>query len=114
MKLFGLGANKALDAFAKMLAQDVAKRYPPALENSPQKKISPNRVAKVLEDIYAKASDYRQQHRLGVYGKARLGNTFRWELKEAGYSEQFVEVATEGLVVYMTRKGPESASEAKK
>jgi hypothetical protein len=41
---------------------------------------------------------------LGVYKKARLGNTFRWELEEMGYSEKFIELATEGLIVYITRK----------
>jgi hypothetical protein len=39
-----------------------------------------------------------------VYRKARLGNTFRWELTDKGYSKPFVEMATEGLIVYITRK----------
>ena len=41
---------------------------------------------------------------LGVYRKARLGNTFRWELTEMGYSKPFVEKATEGLIVYIPHK----------
>ena len=43
--------------------------------------------------------------KLGIYKKAKLGNTFKWELKEMGYDEKFTETATEGLIVYLTR-GP--------
>ena len=104
MKLFGSLFNKELDTFAKTLAQDLAKRYPPALENSPEKKISPNRITKVLEEAVGKAVKFNQDQQLGMVGKAKLGNTFRWELKELGYSERFVELATEALIVYITRK----------
>jgi len=105
MKLFGSLFDKDLETFAKNLAQDLAKRYPPALENAPEKKISPNRITKVLEDAVGKAVKFNQEQKLGLVGKARLGNTFRWELKELGYSERFVELATEALIVYITR-GP--------
>ena len=51
-----------------------------------------------------KAVAYKNEHKLGVYKKARLGNTFRWELEALGYSKKLIETATEGLVVYLTRK----------
>lgn len=104
MKLLDSLFNKDLEVFAKTLAQDLAKRYPPALENSPEKKISPNRITKVLEEAVGKAVKFNQDQKLGMLGKAKLGNTFRWELKDLGYSERFVELATEALIVYITRK----------
>ena len=110
MALFGGPSGKEIDAFAKDLAQTIAKRYPPALDAAPEKRISANRITKVLEDALDKAADFNRAHRLGVYKKARLGNTFRWELKELGYSERFIEIATEGLIVYVSNvKRPESA-----
>jgi hypothetical protein len=96
-----LGRN--VDAFAKTLAQAIAKRYPPALDKSPERRVSPNRVTKVLEDAMEQATDYASSQRFGVYKKAKLANAFKWELKELGYTEKFVEVATESLVVYITR-----------
>jgi hypothetical protein len=104
MGLFGSVSGKQVDEFAKSLAQELAKRYPPAMDKEGERKLSQKRLTAILEDTYAKAVDFRQQHKLGVYKKARLGNTFRWELQEMGYSEKFVEAATEGLVVYITRK----------
>jgi len=104
MALFGSVSGKDVDGFAKTLAQDLAKRYPPALDKGTERKISQKRLTTILEDTFSRAIDFRRELKLGVYKKARLGNTFRWELQEMGYSDKFVEVATEGLVVYITRK----------
>ena len=105
MGLFGLVSSKAVDEFAKNLAQEIAKRYPPSMDaGSGERKLSQKRLTSILEDTYKKAIEFRNQNKLGVYKKARLGNTFRWELEELGYSKKFIETATEGLVVYITRK----------
>ena len=105
MGLFGSVSGKDVDQFAKGLAQDIAKRYPPTMDKgSAERKISQKRLSTILEDAYGKAIEYKNQHKLGVYKKARLGNTFRWELEELGYSKNFIETATEGLVVYISRK----------
>ncbi len=110
MGLFGSISGKQVDEFAKSLAQELAKRYPPELDKGGQRKLSQKRLTSILEDTYNRAVDFRTQHKLGVYKKARLGNTFRWELKELGYSDKFVEIATEGLIVYISREPPSSAA----
>jgi hypothetical protein len=104
MALFGSVSGKDVDAFAKTLAQELAKRYPPALDKGSERKISQKRLTSILEDTFTRALEFKKLHKLGVYKKARLGNTFRWELQEMGFSEKFVEIATEGLIVYITRK----------
>ena len=105
MGLFGSVSGKEVDQFAKSLAQDIAKRYPPAMDQgSAERKVSQKRLTAILEETFGKASAYKNDHRLGVYKKARLSNTFRWELEELGYTKRFVEVATEGLVIYISRK----------
>lgn len=105
MGLFGSASSKQVDEFAKSLAQEIAKRYPPAMDTGgTERKISQKRLSTILEDTFSKAITFKNEHKLGVYKKARLSNTFRWELQEIGYSEKFIEVATEGLVVYISRK----------
>ena len=103
MALFGAVSSKEVDAFAKELADELAKRYPPALDKSGGPTLSEKRLTRILEDVCNKAAAYKNEHKLGVYKKARLGNTFRWELEERGYSKPFIETATEGLVVYLAR-----------
>jgi len=102
--LFGKSDSVSVDDFAKELAEELAKRYPPSMEAELDKKISSKRLTKILEDLYGKVSEYKVNNKLGIYKKAKLGNSFKWELKELGYSSDFVDLATEGLVVYVTRK----------
>ncbi|MGZ5114602.1 MAG: hypothetical protein ACXWCY_01950 [Burkholderiales bacterium] len=104
MGLFGSVSGKEVDRFAKSLADDVAKQYPPALDKGGERTLSEKRLTRILEEVCNKAAVFKNEHKLGVYKKARLGNSFRWELEELGYSKKFIETATEGLVVYLTRK----------
>lgn len=103
MAWFGTVSGAQVDEFAKSLVQELAQHYPPPHDEG-GRKVSQKKVVSVLENLIGKARDFRKQHELGVYKKARLANTFRWELQEKGYSAKFIEFATEGLVVGMTRK----------
>lgn len=114
MNLIGRMLGTKVGEFAKQLSMDLGKRYPASMDNNPQKKISPNRLTKVLEDTFTRAIQYQREQKLGFFGRARLGNNFRWELKEMGYSEQFIEVATEGLIVYLTREAKKKPQEPAK
>jgi hypothetical protein len=69
-----------------------------------ERRISQKRLTAILEEAFGKALAFKNEHKLGVYKRARLSNTFRWELADLGYSEKFIEVATEGLVVYISRR----------
>ena len=103
MGLISFIYSKHINAFAKDLAGNLAKRYPPALDVNPEKKISQARLTKVLEETLVQAVEFQREHKLGMFGKAKLGNEFKWQLKELGYTEKFIEVATEGLMIYITR-----------
>lgn len=90
-----------VDEFAKTLAGDIAKRYPPALDQQPGKRPSVNRLTRIVEDACARAVEFHAQHRLGWMAKAKLANAFRWELTELGYQKDFIDVATEAVVVHL-------------
>lgn len=101
-------SSKQINEFAGDLAANLAKRYPPALDVSPDKKISHARLTKVLEDTLMQAVEFQRNHKLGLFGKAKLGNEFKWRLKDLGYTQKFIDVATEGLMVYITRGAPQA------
>ena len=103
MAWFGSVSGAQVDEFARSLVRELAQHYPPPDEVS-AKKVSQKKILSVMEGLFTQARDFRKQHKLGVYKKARLANTFRWELKEKGYDVKFVELATEGLLAGMTRK----------
>jgi len=98
-------STRAVTELAKSLALDVARRYPPAIANNPAQVVSKQRLSGILDEVFARASTFNQQHQLGWYKRARLGKEFRWELNELGYDEKFVKPATESLMRCVNR-GP--------
>jgi len=86
-----------LEEFATGLAADLARRFPPASEARTDAG-AVHQVRVILEGLTARAVRYHEQHKLGVYKKAKLGNVFRWKLTELGYSKEFVERVTKELV----------------
>ena len=107
MGILGSLLNRApLEVFAKQLAEDVARRFPPELDKEPGKRPSVNRLTRIIEDVCKKAVDFKVAHRLGWLGKARLGNAFRWELRSMGYQKDFIDLATEAVIVHLSRKAP--------
>lgn len=101
--MFGLFDTRKVDDFARSLAQDFARRYPPANEKRTDKAAT-SQLSVVSEAIYTRALRFHQENRLGLFRKAKLGNTFRWQLKEMGYTDGFIETVTKGMVVRLARK----------
>lgn len=105
MGIFGSASSGQVDEFAKSLARELAGQCPPEPgANGGRPNVTPKRLVAVLEQICGKALGFREQHDLGFYKKARLGNAFRWELTDLGYSKDFAEDVTQRLVVFISRK----------
>jgi hypothetical protein len=97
MLKLGLFNTRELEEFAGSLANDLGRRFPPASEarTDPGAK---HQIKVILEGLGARAVRYQSEHKLGIYGKAKLGNTFKWKLQELGYSPSFIEGATREIV----------------
>ena len=100
-------STRKVSELGRSLALDVARRYPPAIANNPAQMVSPQRLSGILAEVFESAARFSRVNKLGWYKRARLGKDFRWELNELGYDEKFVNTATEGLILCVTRK-PES------
>lgn len=105
MGLFGSVSGKQVDEFAHGLVDGIVVLRPPKGKASPG---NPGVSLKMLEPkvdaLFETATAFRQKHKLGLYKKARLANTFRWEMKERGYDNAFIEMITEKLVVAVSKK----------
>ena len=97
MRLFNLRADRELEEFALSLAEDLGRRFPPASEGRTDPGAQ-HQIKVILEGLGARAVRYHQEHKLNVYKKAKLGNTFQWKLKEIGFSDAFAERATKEIV----------------
>jgi hypothetical protein len=93
-----------IEKFATVLATDLARRFPPASESRTDSGAQ-NQLKVILQGLGVRAVRFRDQHKLGIYGKAKLANVFKWKLKESGYSEKFIEAATKDLAMRLAVKG---------
>lgn len=103
MSIFKIFDTKELEEFAIGLAVDLGRRYPPASEA----RTDPGAVQQVrviMDGLCARALRFHEQQRLGIYKKAKLGNVFKWKLKELGYSDEFSERATRQLVARLAAR----------
>ncbi len=98
--------NSALELFANSLANDIAKRYPPELDSQPGKRPSANRLTRIIEDSCQKAIHFKTEQKLSWFGQAKLGNKFKWALKDLGYQPDFVDFATEAIIINLSKKLP--------
>lgn len=81
------------------LARDV----PPSAILAGRGKVSVNKVTRILERTYGVICGCSEGKGFGLYGRALIANSFKWGLKDKGYPEDFVELATEGLIVAMLK-----------
>lgn len=84
--------------FAETMVDKIARQFPPASEAQLAKKGAQRRLESILEHIMRDLDSFQKETRLGWIGKARLGNEFRWKLTDRGYSKQFAEALTEGII----------------
>lgn len=56
------------------------------------------RTQSTLRSMAVKVDAFRVAHRLNGYKKAKLGNAFKWSLKDAGYDAAYIDKLTDWLV----------------
>ena len=80
--------TRAVEDFGASMAREIQDSMPPS-DELPGKKEAGKR-AKKIERIATQAKAFSRDNRLNFYKKAKLANTLKWSLKEAGYSEMFI------------------------
>ena len=68
--MLGLGGKKgkAIDAFAGVLAAELADRFPAALEPGTKKK-APDKMVRAFQHLSTRAIAFKNENGLGIYGK---------------------------------------------
>ena len=103
MKIAILNNYRADKALAKSLAQTLSKEISPKVMNEKRKLLSVNKITKILEIAYQSVEIYQVNKKLGFFRRVVLANNFKWELKSLNYPDDFVNMATEGLLVSLTK-----------
>jgi hypothetical protein len=96
MKLSWFDAGAA-SAFGTSLAAFFAERVPPDAKLSDKKFAA--KTQEVLKKMALQVDRFKAENTLNTYKKAKLGNAFKWALKDAGYEPGYVEKISEWLML---------------
>ena len=86
------------------MVEKIARQFPPTAEAQLAKQGARRRLEGIVQHIVTDLDAFQKEAQLGWIGKARLGNAFRWKLTDRGYSKQFVEALTEGIIRQIAAK----------
>ena len=99
--MFHIQDDKAL---ALEIASSIAAQVSAKVLRENRKSLSVNKITRVLEKAFVQASAYQAAQRMGFVRRSLFANTFQWALKEQAYPQDFVVMATEGLLVAISAK----------
>ena len=86
------------------LAHAIAAQVSVKLLRENRQALSVNKITRVLEKAFLQASSYQAAQRMGFVRRSLFANAFQWALKEKDYPQDFVVMATEGLLVAISAK----------
>ena len=91
-------------AFAQGIAKELDRLFP-STEVPKQKTISPKKEQKKLDSVALRTRAFADGHKLNVYKKAKLLNTIKWELRDAGHEEALIDEIIAFLTPLLTSSG---------
>jgi hypothetical protein len=89
--------SREIEEFAVSLARDFTARVPPGSGTG-----DAARIARAIDDVCNRAREFQRQKRLGIYGRAKLGTSFKFELKNSGYEDDFIDTLTHQVLLVMS------------
>lgn len=95
--IFGWFDARASSEFGTALAGFFKQRVPPDAKLSDKKFAAKSQ--EVLGKMALQVDRFKAENKLNTYKKAKLGNAFKWALKDAGYDAAYIEKLSEWLVV---------------
>jgi hypothetical protein len=98
--MFNRQRSRKIEDFATSLARGFAQRVPPEAKAAPK----PGPLGRAIDEVCNRAAAYHADEQLGLYGKARFGTAFKLELKQLGYSEEFIDSLIRQLLLTMSGK----------
>lgn len=56
------------------------------------------KTSAVLQKMDEQITAFKASHKLNIYKKAKLGNAFKWALKDSGYDAEYIDKLTDWLM----------------
>lgn len=101
--MFGLFSKNGDAEFALSMVDRLRKEVPASLMAQHTKILSVNKIVRLLERNASLAKEYHDSNKIGYFRRVKLINSYKWLLKEDGYSDEFIKVAVESLIVALAK-----------
>jgi hypothetical protein len=83
--------------FGVSLANYYLEKNPAVLANTKDKFVA-KKQEELLNSLLQQTARFKLEHKLNIYKKAQIGNSFKWTLKEAGVAPQYIDQLTGWLM----------------
>lgn len=94
--IFNWFDSKDAEEFGKLLAQMIIEKIPVSHDKPTGKALVKQQV--MADKFYLQLDQFKSNHHLNVYKKAKLCSSFKFELISAGYEIEFIEQLTSALL----------------
>lgn len=74
--------------FGQEIAGEIVRLFPPIPNRRPN---AAKKDQKKLDSLIVRTRTFAQQHKLNIYKKAKLLNTIKWKLRDAGHEEALID-----------------------
>lgn len=71
--------------FAQKIVRDINRLFPPAEQRG--KAIPAKEYKKKFDSLIVRTRTFSLKHKLNIYKKAKLLNTIKWEMRDAGHED---------------------------
>jgi hypothetical protein len=95
--VFGWFDAKAAEAFGTELAKAFMARVPLNADVNDRK--FENKARSAIGQLDRSVTTFRKEHQLNMFQKAKLGNAFKWTLRDAGYPAETIDKLTDLLML---------------
>ena len=68
-------------------------------DSNMKSKLVAKKQAELLSNLSRQVVHFKLDHKLNIYTKAKLGNAFKWTLRNAGYDSKYVDELTTWLML---------------
>jgi len=88
---------KDADEFGKTLAGFYDEKFR-ANTQAADRKIA-TKQQKLVAEILALTAQFKEQHKPNAFQKAKLGNSFKWRMRDLGHNNELIDLLTKDILL---------------
>jgi hypothetical protein len=93
-------------AVIEKIVSEIVRDINPVLTVTRMEAMSVNKTTRILEKTIKRIKEYQSNEKFGYLRRVKFINAFQWQLKDVGFSKEFVLLITEMLIATSVQTPP--------